>query len=172
LLAMVVNWLFVTKKPDLGVALNGVLAGLVAITAPCAYVTPIASLIIGAIGGVIVVFGALLLEKLKVDDPVSAVPVHLMNGIWGTLAVGIFATENGVTGLIAGDGAQFVAQIIGVLVVAVWCVLTGAVLFFGILKSWWGLRVSREEEIRGLDMIEHGAIAYADDVIGSKVAAD
>ena len=106
LVAMILTWLFVTKKPDLGTTLNGVLAGLVAITAPCAFVTPLNSIIIGAIGGVIVVYGAILLEKLKIDDPVSAVPVHLMNGIWGTLAVGIFATENGVTGLMAETAAR------------------------------------------------------------------
>ncbi|MCE1254022.1 MAG: ammonium transporter [Anaerolineae bacterium] len=164
--AMVVYWLFVSKKPDLGMTLNGVLAGLVAITAPCAFVTPLNSIIIGLIGGVLVVYGALLLEKLKIDDPVSAVPVHLMNGIWGTLAVGIFATENGVTGLIAGDSAQFMAQLIGVLAVAVWCILTGAILFYGILKGWFGLRVSREEEVKGLDIEEHGVEAYPGDVIG------
>jgi Amt family ammonium transporter len=166
LLAMITCWLFVTKKPDLGTTLNGVLAGLVAITAPCAYVTPLNSIIIGAIGGVIVVYGALWLEKLKIDDPVSAVPVHLMNGIWGTLAIGIFATENGVVGLIGGNSAQIVAQIIGILAVGVWCVLTGAILFNGILKGWLGLRVSAEEEGKGLDILEHGTQAYPGDVIG------
>ncbi len=167
LIAMVINWLFVTKKPDLGVSLNGVLAGLVAITAPCAFVTPLASIIIGGIAGIFVVYGAILLEKLKIDDPVSAVPVHLMNGIWGTLAVGIFATENGVTGLLAGNPGQLLTQLIGVLAVGVWCVLTGTVLFNGILKGVFGLRVSREEEIQGLDAIEHGAAAYPGDVIGA-----
>jgi Amt family ammonium transporter len=166
LLAMVVTWLFVTKKPDLGTTLNGVLAGLVAITAPCAYVTPAYSILIGAIGGVIVVYGAILLEKLKIDDPVSAVPVHLMNGIWGTLAIGIFATENGVVGLVGGNTGQIVAQLIGVLGVGVWCVLTASILFFGILKGWLGLRVSREEEGKGLDLLEHGTEAYPGDVIG------
>jgi Amt family ammonium transporter len=167
--ALIVSWLFVTKKPDLPTTLNGVLAGLVAITAPCAYVTPASSIVIGLVAGVIVVYGAVWLEKLKIDDPVSAVPVHLMNGIWGTLAIGIFATENGVTGLIAGDSGQIVAQLIGVGAVGVWCVLTGSILFFGILKSWLGLRVSRDEEIKGLDLLEHGTEAYPGDVIGSKV---
>ncbi len=166
LLAMVVSWLFVTKKPDLATTLNGVLAGLVAVTAPCAYVTPINAIIIGAIGGVIVVYGAILLEKLKIDDPVSAVPVHLMNGIWGTLAIGIFATENGVIGLIGGNTSQIIAQLIGVAAVGIWCVLTAAILFFGILKGWLGLRVSREEEGKGLDILEHGTEAYPGDVIG------
>lgn len=169
IVAMLLNWLFINKKPDLGVSLNGILAGLVAITAPCAFVTPVASLVIGAVGGVIVVYGTLLLEKLKVDDPVSAVPVHLMNGIWGTLAVGIFATQNGVTGLLAGNAGQLLAQLIGVAAVCAWSLVTGGMLFFGILKGWWGLRVSREEEALGLDMIEHGAEAYADDVIGTAV---
>lgn len=171
IVAMVLTWLFVSKKPDLGTTLNGVLAGLVAITAPCAWVTPTASILIGAIGGVIVVYGAILLEKLKIDDPVSAVPVHLMNGIWGTLAVGIFATENGVTGLIAGNSAQFLAQLIGVLAVGVWCAVTGAILFYGILKGWFGLRVSREEEVKGLDLEEHGVEAYPGDVISSLAAS-
>jgi Amt family ammonium transporter len=165
LVAMIVSWLLITKKPDLSVTLNGVLAGLVAITAPCAFVTPVYSIVIGAVAGVVVVYGAILLEKLKIDDPVSAVPVHLMNGIWGTMAVGIFATENGVSGLIAGNSGQLLSQTIGVLAVAAWCVITGAVLFFGILKGIVGLRVSKAEEMEGLDLTEHGAEAYALDVV-------
>ncbi|PWH14646.1 MAG: ammonium transporter, partial [Anaerolineae bacterium] len=172
LVAMIVAWAFVTRKPDLGNTLNGALAGLVAITAPCAFVTPAASIVIGAISGVVVVYGAILLEKLKIDDPVSAVPVHLMNGIWGTLAVGIFATEGGVTGLIAGDFGQFLAQLIGVLVVGVWCVVTGYVLFFILLKKFVGLRISREEEFKGLDFQEHGAEAYPGDAVSSPAGAD
>jgi Amt family ammonium transporter len=171
LVAMVLNWLFVTKKPELGSSLNGVLAGLVAITAPCAYVTPGYSILIGAIGGAIVVYGAILLEKLKIDDPVSAVPVHLMNGIWGTLALGIFATENGVTGLVAGNTTQIIAQLIGVLAIGAWCLLTGSALFYGI-KATIGLRVSHENELKGLDVEEHGTKAYPKDVIGSTGAAD
>ncbi|MBL8078333.1 MAG: ammonium transporter [Anaerolineales bacterium] len=163
LAAMIVSWLFVAKKPDLGTTLNGTLAGLVAITAPCAYVTPLNSIIIGAIGGVIVVYGALLLEKLKIDDPVSAVPVHLFNGIWGTLAIGIFGTE-GIGSLITGDTGQIVAQLIGVLSVGAWCVVTGLILFYGI-KAVNGLRVSAEEEINGLDLLEHGTEAYPGDVV-------
>jgi len=170
LVAMIVSWLFVAKKPDLPTALNGGLAGLVAITAPCAYVTPGYSVIIGAVGGVIVVYGALLLEKLKIDDPVGAVPVHLFNGAWGTLAIGIFGTE-GIGSLITGDASQLVAQLIGVVAVGVWCVATGSVLFLGI-KAINGLRVSREEEVKGLDILEHGTEAYADDVVGSLAAAD
>jgi len=165
LVAMVVSWLFVAKKPDLGTALNGGLAGLVAITAPCAYVTPGASILIGAIGGVIVVYGAIWLEKLKIDDPVSAVPVHLFNGIWGTLSIGIFGTV-GITSLATGDSGQLIAQLIGVLAVGAWCVVTGSILFLAI-KATNGLRVSREEEIKGLDILEHGTEAYPKDVFAS-----
>jgi len=170
LAALVVSWLFVAKKPDLPTTLNGALAGLVAITAPCAYVTPSYSILIGAIGGVIVVYGAVLLEKLKIDDPVGAVPVHLFNGIWGTLAIGIFGTE-GITSLVTGDSGQLVAQLIGVFAFGVWCVATGSILFFSI-KAINGLRVSREEEIKGLDIEEHGSSAYPEDVIGALSGAD
>jgi len=170
LVAMVVSWLFVAKKPDLPTALNGGLAGLVAITAPCAYVTPGYSVIIGAVGGVIVVFGTVWLENLKIDDPVGAVPVHLFNGAWGTLAIGIFGTE-GIGSLITGDPGQFVAQLIGVMAVGAWCLATGSALFLTI-KAINGLRVSREEEIQGLDILEHGSSAYTEDVVGSLAAAD
>jgi Amt family ammonium transporter len=166
LAAMIVTWVFVAKKPDLGTTLNGTLAGLVAITAPCAYVTPFHSIIIGAIGGVIVVYGALLLEKLRIDDPVSAVPVHLFNGIWGTLAIGIFGTV-GIESLLTGDGGQqLIAQLIGVLAFAVWCLITGFILFLAI-KAINGLRVSAEEEIKGLDILEHGTEAYPGDAVPS-----
>lgn len=169
LLAMLTSWWFVTKKPDLGTSLNGVLAGLVAITAPCAFVTPGYAILIGAVAGVLVVYGTIWLEKMKIDDPVSAVPVHLINGAWGTLAIGFFATENGVTGLVAGDTSQIIAQLIGVIAVGIWCVLTGWVLFFGLLKGVFGLRVSRGEEIAGLDKEEHGTQAYPGDIIGNMV---
>jgi len=165
LVAMVVSWLFVAKKPDLPTALNGGLAGLVAITAPCAYVTPLNAVIIGAIGGVIVVFGTVWLEKLKIDDPVGAVPVHLFNGAWGTLAIGIFGTE-GIGSLITGDPGQFIAQLIGVVAVGVWCLVTGFILFSSI-KAINGLRVSAEEEVEGLDILEHGTSAYPGDVVAS-----
>jgi len=164
LLAMITSWLFVAKKPDLGTTLNGALAGLVAITAPCAYVTPTNAIIIGAIGGIIVVYGAVWLEKLKIDDPVSAVPVHLFNGIWGTLSIGIFGTV-GIGSLMTGDPGQLIAQIIGILAVGVWCVITGFILFFVVLKGGFGLRVSAEEEAKGLDILEHGTEAYPGDVI-------
>lgn len=172
LTAMLLTWLFVARKPDLATSLNGVLAGLVAITAPCAFVTPGYSILIGMVGGVVVVYGTILLERLKIDDPVGAVPVHLMNGIWGTLAVGLFATENGVTGLVAGNSSQIVAQLIGILAVSVWCLATGGVLFYGLLRGLVGLRVSREEEMKGLDIEEHGAEAYPGDVVPGLASAD
>jgi len=170
LAAMVISWLLVARKPDLPTTLNGALAGLVAITAPCAYVTPGYSILIGAIGGVIVVYGAVLLEKLKIDDPVGAVPVHLFNGIWGTLSIGVFGTV-GITSFVTGDSGQFIAQLIGVLAVGAWCAATGSVLFLAI-KAATGLRVSREEEINGLDIEEHGTEAYPKDLVGAPGVAD
>jgi Amt family ammonium transporter len=162
--AMFLTW-FKSGKPDLGMSLNGVLGGLVAITAGCAYVDPGSAVIIGLIAGPLVVFSADLLDMLKIDDPVGAVPVHLVNGIWGTLAVGLFASSAGNTGTIGlfyGGGAQLlVAQIIGVAGVGIWTVLTAGVLFFAI-KATIGLRVSAEEEVAGLDIGEHGSVAYPD----------
>lgn len=168
--AVLISWLFVAKKPDLGTGINGALAGLVAITAPCAYVTPGFSVLIGLIGGVIVVYGTVWLEKLKIDDPVGAVPVHLFNGIWGTLSIGVFGTV-GIGSLVTGDTGQLVAQLIGVGAIGLWCVITGSVLFLGI-KAVNGLRVSREEEIKGLDIEEHGTEAYPEDIIGVLSGAD
>ena len=167
LAAMMLAWYFV-KKPDLGSTLNGVLAGLVAITAPCAFVSPAFAVIIGAVGGVIVVLGVMLLERVKVDDPVGAVPVHLMNGIWGTLAVGLFATDTGL--LTTGQPGQLMAQAIGIVAVGAWCLTAGGVMFFA-LKKTVGLRVSREEEIAGLDYHEHGSAAYPGDVQGELTGA-
>lgn len=169
LAAMIVAWLFVTKKPDLGQALNGALGGLVAITAPCAVVEPWSAIVIGAIGGAIVVGGGMLLETLKIDDPVGAVPVHLMAGMWGTLALGIFSTS---AGLVYGFGVdQLIAQVIGVVAIGAWSLVTGSILFFG-LKATVGIRVSEEEELAGLDMLEHGATAYPGDVAVAPAPAD
>jgi len=167
LVAMAVVWAR-SKKPDLAMTLNGALAGLVAITAPCAWVTPAASLIIGAVGGGVVVFGTLLLERLKIDDPVGAVPVHLMNGVWGTLAVGLFAADTGL--LTTGQAGQLIAQLIGIVAVGAWCLVTGTAMFWAI-KRVTGLRVSREEELRGLDIHEHGAEAYPADPQSDLAAA-
>ena len=138
------------KRLDLGMRLNGILAGLVAITAGADLVTPFSALIIGAIGGVIVVFAAIGLDKLKLDDCVGAVPVHLVNGIWGTLAVGIFTTDSSYS---------FLGQLIPVLAYGV---TTFGLSFAGwyILKLTNGVRVKEENELKGLDSHEHGIRGY------------
>lgn len=164
LTALITAWIM-TGKPNAGAAMNGVLAGLVAITAPCAYVTPLDSVIIGAIAGPLVIYGNVWLEKLKIDDPVGAVPVHMMNGIWGTLSLGLFASQNGVVGLFAGGGfSQLVLQLVGVIACGAWTVSTCFVLFTVIRKTV-GLRVTVEEEVRGLDLFEHGSEAYPRDFL-------
>ena len=163
IMAMLTVWK-VCGKPDLSMAMNGALAGLVAITAPCAYVTPIASIAIGAIGGILVVFGVLLLDRLKIDDPVGAFPVHGINGIWGTLAIGIFGQKAlGVAsdGLLYGGGLhQLGVQAIGATATVVFIVIAMSIVFKLIDKTI-GLRVSREEELKGLDIGEHGMESYA-----------
>ncbi|MFW5733209.1 MAG: ammonium transporter, partial [Planctomycetota bacterium] len=167
LAAMVTIWI-VVGKPDLSMIMNGCLAGLVAITAPCAYVEPWAAIVIGIVGGVIVVLGTLLLDRIRVDDPVGAVQVHGMNGIWGTLAVGLFGTQKlleadspaGAGLLYGGDGSLLGVQAMGTFAV-VGFVLAAMGLVFLAIKMTVGLRVSREEELRGLDIGEHGLEAYA-----------
>lgn len=161
--AMLAIWA-VAGKPDLSMTMNGCLAGLVAITAPCNYVSPASALLIGAIAGVVVVLGVLLLDKLGVDDPVGAVPVHAFNGTWGTLAVGLFGQKSlGLArdGLFAGGGfEQLGVQALGnVATIAFVCVTMGAL--FLAVKATIGLRVSRDEELRGLDIGEHGMEAYS-----------
>jgi Amt family ammonium transporter len=155
--AMLTIWT-VGGKPDLGMVMNGALAGLVAITAPCAQVEPLAAIVIGGVGGVIVVLGALLLDRLRIDDPVGAVPVHGMNGIWGTLAIGLFATDSG---LFYGHGVkQLGVQALGTFAVSAFVLVTMGIVFAAI-KYTYGLRVSKDEELRGLDIGEHGLEAYA-----------
>ena len=150
-------------KPDLSMTMNGALAGLVAITAPCAFVSGAAALVIGAVAGVVVVLGVALLDKIGVDDPVGAVPVHGMNGIWGTLAVGIWGQQSlGLArdGLLHGGGlAQLGVQALGVGAVSLFAVISMGLVFYAI-KRTIGLRVSKEEELRGLDIGEHGMEAY------------
>ncbi len=151
-------------KPDLSMAMNGALAGLVAVTAPCAFVAPWAALVIGAVGGYIVVRGVEFLDRLRIDDPVGAVPVHGMCGVWGTLAVGLFGKSSlGLAhpGLFyGGNPTQFGIQMLGSLVTVGFVLLSmGAV--FKLIDKTIGLRVSREEELRGLDIGEHGMEAYA-----------
>jgi Amt family ammonium transporter len=155
--AMIAIWIF-GGKPDLSMTMNGALAGLVAITAPCAQVEPWAAIVIGGIGGVIVVLGVMLLDRIKVDDPVGAVPVHGMNGIWGTLSIGLFATDSG---LFYGHGLeQLGVQALGTFSVSLFVIAAMGIVFFAI-KQTIGLRVSREEEMRGLDIGEHGMESYA-----------
>jgi len=155
---MAVAWLK-TGKPDIGLTINGGLAGLVAITAGCAFVTPLNSIAIGAIGGVIAVYGVSFLDKVRVDDPVGAVPVHAFAGVWGTLAVGLFH-ETG--GLLYGAGwSQLGVQAIGVAAVFAWAAVTVGGVFI-IIKYTIGLRVSYEEEIMGLDRGEHAVDSYPD----------
>ncbi len=161
-------------KPDVSMSLNGSLAGLVAITAPCADVDVIGSTIIGAVSGLLVCFGVWFLDYvLKVDDPVGAVAVHCFNGIWGTIAVGLFATgngQNGITGLFYGGGfKQLGIQLLGFVTVAAWTAVTMSLVFL-LLKKTVGLRVSSHEEIVGLDATEHGLpTSYADFVPSMQV---
>ena len=155
-------------KPDVSMCLNASLAGLVAITAPCDVTDCLGAIIIGAVAGVLVVFGVWLLDyKLHVDDPVGAVAVHMMNGIWGTIAVGLFATpsapgNDSVVGLFYGGGFhQLGIQLLGFVTVAAWAAICITITFM-VIKSTIGLRVSEEEEIVGLDVMEHGLTsAYA-----------
>jgi ammonium transporter, Amt family len=150
--AAAASWV-VLKKPDLSMALNGILAGLVGITAGADQMSPMDSIIIGAISGAIVVFAVILFDKLKLDDPVGALSVHLVCGVFGTLAVGLF-------GNLAGT-AQVISQLKGIVAVGAFTFVFAFVLLF-IIKKTMGLRVSAEEEIEGLDAGEHGAAAYPD----------
>ena len=171
---MIFTWLKF-GKPDVSMCLNASLAGLVAITAPCDVTDAFGAICIGAVAGLLVVFGVWLLDyKLRVDDPVGAVAVHCMNGIWGTLSVGLFATDkapaysiadsagNTLTGLFYGGGFKLLSlQLLGFAAVAVWTAVT-ITLTFLLIKKTVGLRASREEELIGLDRTEHGLpSAYA-----------
>jgi Amt family ammonium transporter len=161
--ALIFSWIWF-KKPDASMTLNGLLAGLVAITAPCAVVSPGASIAIGLIAGVLVVLSVEFIDKvLKVDDPVGAVSVHCTNGIFGTLAVGIWgnAEPDGVLGLLHGGGfTQLGIQLVGIAAVAVWAAGTSLILFL-VIRAIFGLRVSPKEEMMGLDLSEHKSEAYA-----------
>ena len=150
-----------TGMADIEMACNGALAGLVGITAGCAYVDPWGAVVIGLISGVIMIFGVDFIKNVvKADDPVGAVTVHGICGAWGVLAVGIFAAgNNGVSGLIYGDAGQLLPQIVGLLVAAAWGLGAGFILF-KVIDLSMGLRASEEEEISGLDEPEHGASAY------------
>ncbi len=166
LTSTVTSWLYI-GKPDLGMTINGCLAGLVAITAGCAYVGVGASLLIGACAGVIVVFAVILFDRAHVDDPVGATSVHLVCGVFGTLCVGLFAqagitTCSEVDGLLYGGGFTLLGvQALGVLAVGVFVFAAAAGVWL-LLKKTVGIRVTAEEELAGLDFSEHGNRAYPD----------
>ncbi|MDD5422931.1 MAG: ammonium transporter, partial [Candidatus Omnitrophica bacterium] len=162
--ATLLSWLML-GKPDLGMTLNGCLAGLVAITAPCAFVSVPSSIIIGLIAGVLVVLAVIGFDRLKMDDPVGALSVHLVNGVFGTLCVGLFAQDK-ITGTATGNGLFFgggtkllAAQAIGVLSCGAY-VFLASIVSWVLIKQVMGLRVSLQEEIEGLDIGEHGNSAY------------
>jgi Amt family ammonium transporter len=150
--AMLTSWM-ITKKPDLSMTLNGILAGLVGITAGADQMAMTSSVLIGLIAGFIVVLAVLFFDRVKIDDPVGAISVHLVCGIWGTLAVGIFGAK-------AGAGQLWI-QFVGVAAYGVTSFAL-ALLFFAVIRATMGLRVSEEEEMEGLDVGEHGMHAYPD----------
>jgi len=171
LVAMFYMWIKY-GKPDPSMTANGALAGLVAITAPCAFVNGISAFIIGLIGALLVCIAVPFVEnKLKLDDPVGAISVHCVNGLWGVIAVGLFAdgtygegwngVAGGVKGLFFGDASQLVAQLIAVAVLFIWGFGVSFV-FFKVLDKVWGLRVAPEDELEGLDIPEMGILAYPD----------
>ncbi len=141
------------KNLDLTMFLNGILGGLVGITAGADQMSPTDAILIGAIAGTIIVFAVSLVDKLKLDDPVGAIAVHLICGIWGTLAVGIFGN--------LASGAQFISQLIGIVCYAIFCLATSFIIIYT-LKKTMGIRVSEREELEGLDAHEHGMDAYPD----------
>ena len=164
MLAATVMSTMLLGKPDLGMTINGCLAGLVAITAPCAFVSVLSSAIIGLIAGIIVVLAVIGFDKLKIDDPVGALSVHLANGVFGTLCVGLFAesqwTPGQAAGLFFGGGLkQLQIQFVGIVSVAVFVFLV-AFVTWQLIKATMGLRVSIKEEIEGLDIGEHGQSTY------------
>jgi Amt family ammonium transporter len=163
--ALITAW-GLLKKPDLSMVLNGCLAGLVAVTAPCAFVTIQSGAIIGFIAGILVVLAVLGFDKLRLDDPVGALSVHLVNGVWGTLALGLFYNTDVAKNIAALDtglsaGAQTLQQIKGIALVG-GVVFTLSLVLWLAIKAIFGVRVSEEEESEGLDLGEHGNEAYPD----------
>ena len=167
-------------KPDFSMTMNGVLAGLVAITAPCAFVGPVGALIIGAVGGGLVFWGILALDRNKIDDPVGAIAVHGVCGMWGTMAVGLFGLPMlGASGFFAGGGlASLGTQVLGTVVISA-VAFAASYLLWSVLKATVGVRVSSEEELTGLDIAEHGTEAYTPNdalrdpvIVGGAVAGD
>jgi ammonium transporter, Amt family len=167
--ATIVAWIYLSK-PDLSMIINGILGGLVAITAPCAFVSVTSAAIIGAVAGTIVIFAVVFFDKLQIDDPVGALSVHLVNGIWGTLALGLFsqgelfgASPAPKLGLLFGGGLEQLSyQAIGSISVGGFTVLFSFIVWYSISILVDGVRVPPEEEIRGLDIGEHGMEAYSD----------
>ncbi|MBW1780778.1 MAG: ammonium transporter [Deltaproteobacteria bacterium] len=158
--AMITSWLKI-GKPDVGMSLNGALAGLVAITSPCASVSPSSAVIIGAVAGIIVVLSVFFFDRIKVDDPVGAISVHGVNGVWGTLAAGLFN--------MGGTSAKIIGvQLLGIGTCFVWTFCTAFILF-KIIDKTIGLRVTPEEEREGLDYSEHMSNAYPDFAVSSYV---
>jgi Amt family ammonium transporter len=150
---MFVSWIKF-GKPEVGMSLNGALAGLVAITSPCAAVSPLSAVLIGAAAGVIVVFSVLFFDSIRIDDPVGAVSVHGVCGAWGTLAAGIFN--------LGGTSMKIIGvQVLGIAACFLW-VFPAAFILFKLIDKTIGLRVSEEEELEGLDFVEHGGHAYPD----------
>lgn len=156
-ITMVILSKWLTGKYDLGMVTNGVLAGLVGVTAPAAYVSYTSAIAIGAIGAALAYFAVGFLDKIHVDDPVGALPVHLVNGIWGTISLGLFHETKGL--LFGGGFGQLGVQALGVVSVAAWVIATAAGLFW-LIKHTVGLRVTAREELEGLDIGEHGAASY------------
>ncbi len=153
IMAMVMSWIKF-GKPEVGMSLNGALAGLVAITSPCASVSPLSSVIIGAVAGILVVVSVLFFDRIRIDDPVGAISVHGVNGAWGTLAAGIFN--------MGGTSAKIIGvQLLGIGACFLW-VFPTAFILFKLIDKTVGLRVSPEEELEGLDISEHGGNAYPD----------
>ncbi|MEM8613675.1 MAG: ammonium transporter [Cyanobacteria bacterium P01_H01_bin.105] len=155
--ATLTAWIM-SGKPDLSMIINGILAGLVGITAGCAGASFFGAVIIGLVAGVLVVFSVGFFDSIKIDDPVGAISVHLVCGMWGTLAVGLFDTS---AGLFYGGGiGQLISQVIGIVAIGAFTVIFSSIVWT-ILKSAFGLRVSAEEELKGLDIGEHGMEAYS-----------
>lgn len=156
LLSTATSWLII-GKPDLSMILNGTLAGLVAITAPCDGVTVASSVLIGAVAGILVVFAVIGFDRIRIDDPVGAISVHLVNGMWGTLAIGLFAIDGGLFS--GGSAGLLMVQTVGVVAFGAFVAVASSALWVA-LKATIGLRVSENEEEEGLDVGEHGIEAY------------
>jgi Amt family ammonium transporter len=166
LLSSTIAAIFIIGKPDLSMALNGALAGLVSITAGCDGTSISGSVIIGLVAGVLVVYSVIFFDKIKVDDPVGALSVHLVNGTWGVLAVGLFHLEEGL--FYGGGAGKLGIQALGAVAVGIAVTVLSACLWLAV-KALIGLRVSHEEEYEGLDVGEHGMVAYPDFLISKNV---